>query len=205
MIDYLVVIPARYKSTRFPGKALADIHGKSMIQRVWEKCFEATNTERMLIATDDDRILEYCKDHKMQVLLTSNNCLTGTDHLYEMAQEIKAEVYRYVQGDKPLISLMDIKAVIQVSQKEPDITCNAMCSIKNDDYFRNPNAPKVVTRKDGMLLYMTRCTICRFIYSSIRRRITALMSLATTSWKNFMQMKFCSQFNRSSKKNNYLI
>ena len=159
MNDYLVIIPARYQSTRFPGKPLADIHGKSMIQRVWGKCAEATNPDRVLVATDDDRILKHCKDHKMQVLLTSNNCLTGTDRLCEVAQKRKAKVYINVQGDEPLISPEDIKAVIQASQKEPKIITNAMCPINNEIDFKNPNIPKVVTQMDGRLLYMSRAPI----------------------------------------------
>ena len=89
MNNYLVVIPARYQSSRFPGKPLADIHGKSMLRRVWDKCIQAASPEKILVATDDDRILEHCKDHDMQVELTSSDCLTGTDRLYEVAQKRK--------------------------------------------------------------------------------------------------------------------
>ena len=159
MINYLIVIPARYQSSRFPGKPLADIHGKSMIRRVWEKCVEAASADNVLVATDDNRIMEHCKDHEMQVDLTSNECLTGTDRLYEVAQKRKADVYINVQGDEPLISPIDIKTVLQAAQNEPDITLNAMCSIKNEDDFRNPNVPKVITRKDGRLLYMSRAPV----------------------------------------------
>lgn len=159
MINYLIVIPARYESSRFPGKPLADIHGKSMIRRVWEKCVEAASADKVLVATDDNRIMEHCRDHEMQVDLTSNECLTGTDRLYEVAQKRKADVYINVQGDEPLISPIDIKTVLQAAQNEPDITINAMCSIKNEDDFRNPNVPKVITRKDGRLLYMSRAPV----------------------------------------------
>lgn len=158
-MNYLIVIPARYQSSRFPGKPLADIHGKSMIRRVWEKCVEAASADNVLVATDDNRIMEHCKDHEMQVDLTSNECLTGTDRLYEVAQKRKADVYINVQGDEPLISPIDIKTVLQAAQNEPDITLNAMCSIKNEDDFRNPNVPKVITRKDGRLLYMSRAPV----------------------------------------------
>jgi 3-deoxy-manno-octulosonate cytidylyltransferase (CMP-KDO synthetase) len=159
LINYLIVIPARYESSRFPGKPLADIHGKSMIRRVWEKCVEAASADKVLVATDDNRIMEHCRDHEMQVDLTSNECLTGTDRLYEVAQKRKADVYINVQGDEPLISPIDIKTVLQAAQNEPDITINAMCSIKNEDDFRNPNVPKVITRKDGRLLYMSRAPV----------------------------------------------
>ena len=159
MIDYLIVIPARYQSSRFPGKPLVDIHGKSMIKRVWEKCVEAANADMVLVATDDVRIKEHCKDHNINVMLTSENCLTGTDRLYEVSQKIKVDVYINVQGDEPLISSMDIQTILQEAQKEPGITINAMCPIINEDDFKNPNIPKVVTRKDGRLLYMSRAPI----------------------------------------------
>ncbi len=158
-MDYLVVIPARYQSSRFPGKPLADIHGKSMIRYVWEKCVEAASADVVLIATDDNRIVDHCKRHDMQVELTSNTCLTGTDRLYEVAQNRKAHVYINVQGDEPLVSSADIKTVIQASQQTPGLTFNAMCSIKNENEFRSLNVPKVVTRLDGRLLYMSRAPI----------------------------------------------
>ena len=159
MTDFLIVIPARYKSSRYPGKPLADINGKSMIQRVWEKCVLAAGQKKVLVATDDDRILEHCQNHDMQVELTSSDCFTGTDRIYEVAQKRKADVYINVQGDEPMVSPDDIKAVIDASQNEPDITFNAMCKINEETDFKNPNVPKVVTQKDGHLLYMSRAPI----------------------------------------------
>lgn len=159
MIDYLIVIPARFQSTRFPGKPLADIHGKSMLRRVWDKCIQAASPEKILVATDDERIKGHCQNHDMQVELTSSDCLTGTDRLYEIAKKKKSEVYINVQGDEPLVSPDDIRAVIDASQKEPGITFNAMCQINEEADFRNPNIPKVVTQKDGRLLYMSRAPI----------------------------------------------
>ena len=130
-----------------------------MLRHVWEKCVEATSPGRVLVATDDDRILEHCQNHDMQVELTRSDCLTGTDRLYEVAQKRKSEVYINVQGDEPLVSPVDIKAVIEASQKEPEITFNAMCQINEEADFRNPNVPKVITQKDGRLLYMSRAPI----------------------------------------------
>ena len=159
MNNYLLVIPAQYQSSRFPGKPLADIHGKSMLRRVWDKCIQAASPEKILVATDDDRIKGHCQENGMQVEMTSSSCLTGTDRLYEVALKRKSDIYINVQGDEPLVSPDDIKAVIDASQNEPEITFNAMCSIKNEDDFRSPNVPKVVTRKDGRLLYMSRAPI----------------------------------------------
>jgi len=159
MNNYLVVIPARYQSSRFPGKPLADIHGKSMLRRVWDQCIQAVNPEKILVATDDDQIKSHCQENGMQVEMTSSSCLTGTDRLYEVALKRKSDIYINVQGDEPLISPNDIKAIIDASQNEPEITFNAMCQINEEDDFRNPNIPKVVTQKDGRLLYMSRAPI----------------------------------------------
>ena len=159
MNNYLVVIPARYQSSRFPGKPLADIHGKSMLRRVWDKCIQAASPEKILVATDDDRIKGHCQENGMQVEMTSSSCLTGTDRLYEVALKRKSDIYINVQGDEPLVSPNDIKAVIDASQNEPEITFNAMCKINEEADFRNPNVPKVVTQKDGRLLYMSRSPI----------------------------------------------
>ena len=159
MSDFLIIVPARYSSSRFPGKPLADINGKSMIQHVWEKCVEAASLDKVVIATDDERILKHCKSYEMRVVMTSNNCLTGTDRLYEVALKIMAKHYINVQGDEPLISPEDIRAVIKASKEEPEITVNAMCPIKDESDFNNPNIPKVVTREDGSLLYISRAAI----------------------------------------------
>ena len=159
MKNYLIVIPARYNSSRFPGKPLADINGKSMISRVWDKCIKVAGPENVIVATDDDRIMIHCVKNCINVEMTNSNCLTGTDRLYEIAQKTNSDIYINVQGDEPLISTKDIKAVINASQKEPDVTFNAMCQIIEETDFTNPNIPKVVTKNDGSLLYMSRAPI----------------------------------------------
>jgi len=159
LIDYLIVIPARYQSSRFPGKPLADIHGKSMLRRVWEKCVQVVKPDNIIVATDDERIRSHCLGNDIQVEMTSSSCLTGTDRLYEVALKRKSDIYINVQGDEPLVSPNDIKAVIDASQNEPEITFNAMCQINEEVDFRSPNIPKVVTQKDCRLLYMSRAPI----------------------------------------------
>jgi len=130
-----------------------------MLRRVWEKCAQVVKPDNIIVATDDERIRSHCLGNDMQVEMTSSSCLTGTDRLYEVALKRKSDIYINVQGDEPLVSPEDIKAVIDASQNEPAITFNAMCSIKNEDDFRSPNVPKVVTRKDGSLLYMSRAPV----------------------------------------------
>ena len=159
MKDYIIIIPARFNSSRFPGKPLVDIKGKSMIRRVWDKCVLASNPEKVIVATDDHAIRKHCIDQGMLVEMTSSSCLTGTDRLYEVSKKIKTDIYLNIQGDEPLISPKDIRLVIEAAQRKPDEIFNAMCRITNKEDFFNYNIPKVVTRKDGKLLYMSRASI----------------------------------------------
>ena len=159
MTDFLIVIPARYKSSRYPGKPLADINGKSMIQRVWEKCVLAAGPKNVLVATDDERIINHCCENGISSVMTSKNCLTGSDRVYEVAQNNYADIYINVQGDEPMINPADIKKVMEFARNNNSNVVNAMCSIKEEKDFINPNVPKVVTREDGRLLYMSRAPI----------------------------------------------
>ena len=159
MYDYLIVIPARYDSTRFPGKPLVNICGKSMIRRVWEKCIEALSADQVIIATDDERIVQHCEENKMNTILTSKECLTGTDRIYEVSKKIKSKIYINVQGDEPLISPEDILKIINESKDYPDSVVNGMANIKTPNDHKNPNIPKVVVDKKNNLLFMSRAAI----------------------------------------------
>lgn len=94
----VIVIPARYRSSRFPGKPLAELHGLPMIVRVWQRCIQAVDAQDVYVATDDDRIREVCLSHGIQVVMTSEDCLTGTDRVFDAAQQIQADLYINVQG-----------------------------------------------------------------------------------------------------------
>jgi 3-deoxy-manno-octulosonate cytidylyltransferase (CMP-KDO synthetase) len=159
MISYLLVIPARYKSTRFPGKPLVNIFGKTMLERVYERCKKATNEKNIIIATDSEKIVQHCILKKMNFIKTSDKCLTGTDRVAEVSKKIKKTFYINVQGDEPLIEPLDIKKIIKCAQKNPNQIFNAMCDIKNEKDFKNVNIPKVVTTNKSNLLYMSRAPI----------------------------------------------
>lgn len=159
MNSFLIVIPARYKSTRFPGKPLVNIMGKSMIKHVWEKCVQASDREKVLVATDDYRIVDHCNENNINVSLTRKTCKTGTDRIYDIAKKKKKDIYINVQGDEPLVLSSDIKKIIDVALENPKITINAMCKIDNNSDYINPNIPKVVTTKDGGLLFISRAPI----------------------------------------------
>ena len=159
MIDILVVIPARYNSSRFPGKPLADINGRSMILRVWEKCVLAASRENVVVGTDDSRIGDHCEAHGIPFIMTSEKCITGSDRVYEVAQDNYADIYLNVQGDEPMINPADIRKVMNFAKANTNSIINAMCPIVEERDFRSPNVPKVVTREDGRLLYMSRAPI----------------------------------------------
>jgi 3-deoxy-manno-octulosonate cytidylyltransferase (CMP-KDO synthetase) len=155
-MDVTLIIPARYRSSRFPGKPLVDLAGKSMIQRVWEICIQVLPEEQVFVAVDDDRIEKHCLDVGIQTVMTRDDCLTGTDRVYDASRQIDAEVYINVQGDEPLLDPGDIRAVLEASRSYPDMVINAMCPISEECDYINPTVPKVVARPDGRLLYMSR-------------------------------------------------
>jgi 3-deoxy-manno-octulosonate cytidylyltransferase (CMP-KDO synthetase) len=154
-----IIIPARYQSSRFPGKPLVDLAGKSLIQRVWSRCCLALDPSEVFVATDDRRIETHCRRLGIEVIMTSADCLTGTDRVYEASRSLDAELIVNVQGDEPLILPEDILKVIDAHQKEPDLVHCGMCPIVSEDDFRSPSVPKVICRADNRLLYMSRAAI----------------------------------------------
>lgn len=161
MKKFVIVIPARYKSTRFPGKPLAKIAGLPMIYRVWMQCLKATKKDNIFVATDDLRIVKVCKQYDMNFQLTSSRCKTGTDRMYDFSKKIKAKTYINVQGDEPFINPNDIKKVINLSYKNTNkkIVLNGMCKVKDYRDGYKSQVPKVVFDRNKYLLYMSRAPI----------------------------------------------
>lgn len=157
--DFAIVIPARFKSTRFPGKPLKEIGGKPMIQLVWERCAEAVPAKDVFVATDDDRIREACEGFGASVIMTSETCLTGTDRVAEAAARLDHRFVVNVQGDEPMIDAGDILAVAEAFRKSDGAVVNAMTAIVDEDEYWSRNVPKVVTDPNGRLLYMSRAAI----------------------------------------------
>jgi 3-deoxy-manno-octulosonate cytidylyltransferase (CMP-KDO synthetase) len=158
-LSFAIVIPARYQSSRFPGKPLVDILGKPMIQRVWEQCCQAVPENLVYVATDDDKIEKVCENFGAQVIMTSSSCLTGTDRLAEANKSLNCDFIVNVQGDEPLINPSDIQSVINAYILKPEQIVNAMCEIKDESEFRSFTVPKVVVTKSGILMYMSRSPI----------------------------------------------
>lgn len=159
MLNYVVVIPARYESSRLPGKPLIDICGLPMVVRTYLQCAKACPTERIYVATDDKRIYGVCESHNIQTLMTSSKCLTGTDRVAECIEQLDADVFLNVQGDEPIFNPQDLRLLINRVDYFPNEVINGYCSLNQEELFRNPNIPKVVFRPDGRLLYMSRAPI----------------------------------------------
>lgn len=156
---YVVIIPARYQSSRLPGKPLVSLRGVPMIVRTYRQCVKAVPTELVYVATDDVRIQSICESEGIQVILTSAGCLTGTDRVAEAARQIDADVYFNVQGDEPVFNPEDLTALINAAKANPTDVINGYCRIVDELKFRNSSTPKVVMRPDGRLLYMSRAPI----------------------------------------------
>tara|TARA_B100000989_G_scaffold96985_1_gene70592 strand:+ start:266 stop:988 length:723 start_codon:yes stop_codon:yes gene_type:complete len=159
MHDFLLVIPARYKSKRLPGKPLINLKGIPMIIRTYDQCKKVVHHSKILVATDDKKILNLCKKNNINVMMTSNKCLTGTDRVAEVAKKIKKKFYINVQGDEPICNPSDIKKIIRTAQKYPNKVINGFTEIKDKKMFNSPHVPKVIFRKDGNLIYMSRAQI----------------------------------------------
>jgi len=157
--NFAVVIPARYQSSRFPGKPLVDLCGKPMIQHVWERCCEAVGADKVYVATDSDQIEAVVNNFGGSVIRTSSDCLTGTDRLAEANRILDCDFIINVQGDEPLISPDDINTVAQAYLDGDGSVVNAMCEITDEQEFRSFTVPKVVCDQSNRLLYMSRSAI----------------------------------------------
>lgn len=154
------VIPARLASSRLPEKPLADIAGKPMVVRTWERTVAAAgDPEAVWVATDHERIAEACRAVGAQVVMTPETCLTGTDRLAAAAAAIDAAVYINVQGDEPLMPEEDIRRVAEAALAAPGQIVNGWCWIETEAEYRSRSVPKVVLREDGRLLYMSRAPV----------------------------------------------
>tara|TARA_B100000963_G_C22580835_1_gene650757 strand:+ start:252 stop:989 length:738 start_codon:yes stop_codon:yes gene_type:complete len=153
-----IIIPSRYKSSRFPGKPLAKLLGKEMIIRVGEICAKVTSRKNIIIATDDKRILDVCKKYNFLSLITPKSCLTGTDRVFHASKKYKNNIIINVQGDEPLIKPKDIIKIYNAKKKFKDhVICGY--TLSNLKEAKNINTPKVILDKFSNLIYMSRALI----------------------------------------------
>jgi len=157
----LAVIPARYRSSRFPGKPLVLIKGKPLVWWVHRAVAQAIGAEQVIVATEDERIVERCRELGIKSALTRDDHPTGTDRVAEVAATIDAQVYVNVQGDEPLVSGAVITSVIDAKRRWPSEVINAMARIDDRGDVESPIVPKVVANTNGRLLYMSRAPVPR--------------------------------------------
>ncbi len=154
-----VIIPARFNSSRFPGKPITKLNGKEMIIWVAEACAKAVNAKHVYIATDDRRISEIVLKKGYQVILTSSDLLTGTDRVAEASKKLNYEIFINVQGDEPLIDYKDILKAIELKRKYPEYIINSFCNIGKNENPENRNLPKVAITESNFLIYISRALI----------------------------------------------
>lgn len=158
MDSVAIVIPARYSSSRFPGKPLADILGKPMIQHVYEKAWAVKNVE-VIVATDDDRILEAVISFGGKGILTGATHISGTDRLVEVMSKVDADLYINLQGDEPLVRPNDIEMLINAMRTDESIEVGTLYHSINESQAQDPNTVKVVTSHSGRACYFSRSPI----------------------------------------------
>lgn len=172
------IIPARYASTRLPGKPLLEIAGKPMIQHVYERAQKAELVNRVIVATDDRRILDAVKGFGGEVVMTSDAHRSGTDRLAEVAAALESDIIVNVQGDEPLIDPAMIDEAIRPLMEDSSIVMGSLkAEIRDEAELNNPNLVKVVVDRNDFALYFSRYPIPYF-------RDTAPLSLLTGHFKH---------------------
>ena len=157
------VIPARYRSNRLPGKPLADIHGKTLIEHVYQRASQAGRVARVLVATDDERIFAAVTDFGGEVVMTSTEHPSGSDRIAEAVADIDVELVVNVQGDEPLIAPQAIDEAVQLAEQTQEVAPGAIITLKSAIVERRTlldrNVVKVVTDRKGFALYFSRSAI----------------------------------------------
>lgn len=156
----LGIIPARYASTRFPGKPLIDIQGKSMIRRVYEQAAKASGIDKVLVATDDDRIAAEVKSFGGEFIMTSSNHQSGTDRCAEVIEQVPGfDVVLNIQGDEPFIDPAQIDLLISCFTDPQVQLATLIKAIHTPEELFNHNLPKVILNSKKEAVYFSRQTI----------------------------------------------
>jgi len=156
----LAVIPARFGSTRFPGKPLAVLQGKPLIQHVYEQVAQATRIDDVVVATDDQRIIDAVAAAEGTAIMTSATARSGTERVAEVARQRGAAVIINVQGDEPLVQAEMIDQLVEFLQRHQAVPmASLMKRMDEREDLANPNVVKVVVDRDGYALYFSRAPI----------------------------------------------
>ena len=159
-MQILAVIPARYASTRFPGKPLVDIAGKSMIQRVYEQAKKCPDLSEVIIATDDKRIFDHVAGFQGMVVLTSVDHQSGTDRCAEVALlHPQYDVIINIQGDEPYIDPAQISTLVGCFKSSGTQIATLIKKVQTEQELLNPNSPKVIVNKSSEAIYFSRSPV----------------------------------------------
>jgi 3-deoxy-manno-octulosonate cytidylyltransferase (CMP-KDO synthetase) len=151
------IIPARYASSRFPGKALALLGGRPLIQHVYERAAQAETLSLVAVATDDERIAAAVRNFGGKVVVTSPRHASGTDRVAEVARDLDVDVVVNIQGDEPFVSPAVIDQAVAPFRSRPDLAMSTLCHpITDEPSLQDPNVVKVVTDQHGYALYFSR-------------------------------------------------
>ena len=154
----VAVIPARLASTRLPRKMLREIAGEPLLAWVYQGVKQCTTLAEVIVATDSDEILGYCRQRGFDARMTSTTHRSGTERVHEVSSAVQADVYLNVQGDEPLTRPEHIDSLIEV-MRAPDVQVGTLKTACTDIDINNPSAVKVVTDATGRALYFSRATI----------------------------------------------
>jgi len=156
----IAVIPARYASSRLPGKPLREIDGVPMVVRVWRCVHAASTIARVIVATDDERIAEVVREAGGEAMITSDQHPSGTDRVAEVAGRVRGAIYINVQGDLPFIAAADLEALAAPMLADRRLTMATLATpIADEHEWQNPNVVKVVCDASGNALYFSRASI----------------------------------------------
>ena len=157
---FICIIPVRYESSRFPGKPLAKINGKAMISIVYGNAIKAKTLEKVIVATDDKRIYDYCVENKFEVVYTSPDCKNGSERVAEVAEKIKEDYIFEMQGDQPLVTSDVIDDFINHSKKIIENDSRVEVVIPYSEYDGDSkDVLKVVVTKKEKLVFQSRQAI----------------------------------------------
>lgn len=161
----IIVIPARLNSSRLPRKVILDLHGKPIVQHVYEKCLQVRGIRNVYIAVDTQEVMEVCLKFTDNVVMTSNKHESGTDRIAEVANLISCDNVINVQGDEPFIDASLLERIVEAleSDKEEKLDIvTASCPIEEVNSFKDQNNVKVVVNESNNALYFSRATIPYF-------------------------------------------
>lgn len=185
-----IVIPARYASTRLPGKPLLDIEGKAMIQHVFERASELNKDYEVIVATDDVRIVQAVEKFGGRAELTSVDHNSGTDRMIELLDKIDADILLNIQGDEPLIRSADLKTLIESMLQDEAVEVGTLCHEIDWHEAKNLNSVKVVLADNKDVLYFSRSIIPYFSSSGVAERSLYLKHIGVYAFRRTVLIKF---------------